>query len=204
MPFGCSDLFTSTDWFYWSKISVKFFIQSFFCWLLNFVYHIFTGSAPIDPGTFHRMWLKSVSGTYTNRTYGLFPSAGLWKVVARVLVFITPVALITLIGFKEFPQVIQVWSCVSKCRPIGSISHNYFVSDLKLFSKIETYFNFLTRQVTGHRYHTKLSKIKLVVHPDNIEARKMFYECHGFKVCTDECYLGGYMREDESKIDRLI
>ena len=38
VPVGCSDLFSSIDWFYWSKISFKFFVQSFF---LNCVYHIY-------------------------------------------------------------------------------------------------------------------------------------------------------------------
>ena len=38
----------------------------------------------------------------------------------RVLVFVVaPVAINTLIGIKVFPQVIQIFTCVGKCRPKG-------------------------------------------------------------------------------------
>ena len=61
-----------------------------------------------------------VGGTYPNRTYVFSSPAVLWEVVARVLVFvIAPVAIHILIGLKEVPQVIQVWSCMSKFRPKG-------------------------------------------------------------------------------------
>ena len=39
----------------------------------------------------------------------------------------------------------------------------------------------------------------LIVRPENIEAGKVFGSCHGFKVCTGTCYLGGYIRGVESK-----
>ena len=36
-----SHLFASFDYFAWSKISFKLFVQSSFCWLLTCVYHIY-------------------------------------------------------------------------------------------------------------------------------------------------------------------
>ena len=50
-------------------------------------------------------------------------------------------------------------------------------------------------------YYPKPSKIVLIVHPDNLEARKLFGARHGFKVCMGEHYLGGYIGDDESKQD---
>ena len=41
VPVGCSYFSASIYWFYWSKISFKFFSQAFFSILLNFVYHIY-------------------------------------------------------------------------------------------------------------------------------------------------------------------
>ena len=40
-------------------------------------------------------------------------------------------------------------------------------------------------------------------HPNNIEAGKLFGLCHGFKVCTGACYLGGFIEGDKSKRDCL-
>ena len=62
--------------------------------------------------------------------------------MVRVLVYvISPVAINKLIGFNKFPQVIQVWSCVDKCRPKGHKGALVepptiiFLSDLKFFLK---------------------------------------------------------------------
>ena len=41
VPVGCSDLFASIDWFDWSIISFKLFVQAFFYWLLTCVYHMY-------------------------------------------------------------------------------------------------------------------------------------------------------------------
>ena len=41
VPVGCSHFFSSIDCFSWSKISIELFIQSFLCWLLTCVYHIY-------------------------------------------------------------------------------------------------------------------------------------------------------------------
>ena len=41
VPVGGSDLFTLIDFFSWSKIFFKCFIQDLFCWLLTYVYCIY-------------------------------------------------------------------------------------------------------------------------------------------------------------------
>ena len=88
------------------------------CWLICI---ILIGSALIDPETYPQVWLQIVSGLYPNRTYGFASPVGLWKVVARVPVFvIAPVDINTFIGFKSVTQVIQVWSCVGKFWPKGN------------------------------------------------------------------------------------
>ena len=61
----------------------------------------------------------------------------------------------------------------------------------------------LTRQGPGRGYYPKPSKSVLIVHTENIEAGKEFRSRHGFKVCTDARYLGGYIRDDKSKSDWL-
>ena len=119
VPVRYSDLFASIYWFALYKISFKFVVKDFFvdCWL---VYIIFIVSEFIDPETCSKVWLKIFSRPYTKRTYGFALPAGLWKVVARVTVFvISPVAINTLIGFKAVPQFIQVLTFEGKCRPKG-------------------------------------------------------------------------------------
>ena len=44
------------------------------------------GSVFIDPENFPRVCKKIVCGPYPNQTYGFDPPAGLWKVLARVLI----------------------------------------------------------------------------------------------------------------------
>ena len=53
----------------------------------------------------------------------------------------------------------------------------------------------------GRRYYPKPSKFILIGHPDNLESGKTFGLSHEFKVCTGARYLGGFIREDESKHD---
>ena len=74
---------------------------------------------------------------------------------------------------------------------------------LSMFSIINTYFNLLTYQGPWRRYHPIPPKIILIVHPENIETRKVFSARHGFKVCTGERYLGGYNKDDKSTHDWL-
>ena len=44
----------------------------------------------------------------------------------------------------------------------------------------------------------------LIMHLDNIYTRKLFGLHHGFKICTGARYLGGFIRDDNSKCDWLI
>ena len=67
-----------------------------------------------------------------------------------------------------------------------------------MFAKIEFYFNSLKGLVSGHGYYPEPSKIVLIVHPDNLEAGKLFVLSRSFKVCT-----GGFIGDDKSKNDCL-
>ena len=118
VPVGCSDLLASIDWYTLSKMSFDFFVQTFFCWLLACVYHIYWIIV-------HWPWILSL-GVIANFQWSvskldmqISSPAGLWKVVVRVPVFFSPVAMSTLIEFKAVPLVIQVWSFVGKCSPKG-------------------------------------------------------------------------------------
>ena len=73
-----------------------------------------------------------------------------------------------------------------------------------MFARIDIYFNLPTHQGLGCRYYPEPYKSVMIVHSDNIEARKEFGARHRFKVCMGACYLGGYIGENESKSDWLI
>ena len=106
-----------------------------YCWLFGIIFIL---SAFIDPLNYPRVQFQSFSGIHPTRTYGFASPTGLWKIVARVTVFvISPLSINTLIGFKSVTQVIQVWSC-----PIGAIPLNYLLSDQNIFNKIHLYFVF--------------------------------------------------------------
>ena len=51
--------------------------------------------------------------------------------------------------------------------------------------------------------YPELSKSVLIVRPDNIESGKLFGARHGFMVCMGAHYLGGYIKDDNSKRDWL-
>ena len=87
---------------------------------------------------------------------------------------------------------------------IPDVKHTCYADNnkaLDTFARIETYFNLLIRQGLGHWYYSKLSKIVLILHPENIEARKVFGACHKFKVCTGTRYLGGYIGDNNYMSD---
>ena len=91
-------------------------------------------------------------------------------------------------------------------REVPDVTHPWYADNagaLGTFSRIETYFDSLTRQGPGCGYYTKLSKSILIVHLENPESGKEFGERHGFKVCTDARYLGVYIRDDDSIRDWL-
>ena len=77
---------------------------------------IFIGSTFIDPKTCTQVLFQISSEPHPNPTNSFSYHTGLWKVGERVPVFdISPVAINTLIGFKKFHQVVQVFSCVGEC-----------------------------------------------------------------------------------------
>ena len=91
-------------------------------------------------------------------------------------------------------------------RGIPDVTKNWYADDSKAlgtFARIETYVNFLTRQSFGPGYYTKLSKSVLIVHPENIEAGKVFGACHSFKVCIGASYLRGYTGDNRYKSNCL-
>ena len=89
---------------------------------------------------------------------------------------------------RETPDVTQPWYA-NDARSLGT------------FAIIETYFNLLTSQGPGYGYYPEPSKSVLIVHLENLEARKVFGARHRFKVCMDACYLGGYIGNNKSKSD---
>ena len=91
---------------------------------------------------------------------------------------------------RAIPEVTQPWQADD-------------AGALGTFARLETYFDSLTRQSPGQGYHPDRTKSVLIVHPENIEARKNFRERHGFRVCTGARYLGGYIGDDKSKRDWL-
>ena len=83
----------------------RFFVQAFFCCLLNFVYHIYWISV-------HWSWnlssfeLANCQWDVSKPYIWICFSCRFVEILARVLVFVvSPVGIITLIGFKAVPQV---------------------------------------------------------------------------------------------------
>ena len=70
---------------------------------------------------------------------------------------------------REIPNVTQPW-------------YADYSGALGMFSRIHTYFDFLTLQGPVHGYHHKPSKRVLIVHPENLDTGKEFMARHGFKV----------------------
>ena len=89
---------------------------------------------------------------------------------------------------------------------IPDVTQSWYTSDagdLGTFTRLEAYFDLLTRQGLVRGCHPKPFKSVLIVRPENIEAGKVFGACHIFKVCTGARYIGGYIRDDKSKRDWL-
>ena len=92
-------------------------------------------------------------------------------------------------------------------RDIPDVTQTYYAGDagsFGAFTRLETYFDLLTRQGPGRGYHPKPTKSVLIVRPDNLEAGKVLGRRHGFMVCTGARYLEGYIRDNDSKRDWLI
>ena len=73
--------------------------------------------------------------------------------------------------------------------------------ELGTYDKIELYFNFLKRFGPGRGYYPDPSKIVLIVHPENIEVRKLLVFSHEFNVCNGARYIGSFIAVDEYKHD---
>ena len=87
-------------------------------------------------------------------------------------------------------------------RDILDVTQTWYADDaraLGTFAIIETYLNLLTCQGPGRGYYPEPSKSVLIVHPKNIKDRKELGTSNGCKVCKSARYLGGYIRDNESK-----
>ena len=113
-------LLSSIYCFSWSKISFKLFFQAFFCLSLTCAHNIYCISV-------HWSWNLS-SGVIANFQCGVskpdiwifFPHIFLGGCGEGAGVLVSPISINTLIGFKSVPKLIQVLSCVGKCRPKGN------------------------------------------------------------------------------------
>ena len=91
-------------------------------------------------------------------------------------------------------------------RVIHDVIYPWYADDaraLRTFAILENYFDSITRQGPGQGYYSESSNSVLIVSPENLEAGKVFRARHGFKVCTGARYLGGYIRDNNSKHDCL-
>ena len=82
------------------------------------------------------------------------------------------------------------------------ITHPFYADNdgaLCKFTRVKSYFHLFKKHGPGRRYYPQPSKRVLIVHPEHIKDRKWFGLRHGLKVCTGACYLGFYIRDDESK-----
>ena len=89
---------------------------------------------------------------------------------------------------------------------IPDVTHSWYADNaraLGMSSRLETYFDSLTRQGLGQGYHPDPTKILLIVRPENLEAGKVFGARHIFRVFTGARYFGGYIGDDNSKRDWL-
>ena len=67
------------------------------------------------------------------------------------------------------------------------------------FNNVELYFNSLKLNGPAWGYYPYSTKVILIVNLDNVEAGKLFGSSRGFKVCMGAHYLGGCIRDEESK-----
>ena len=87
-------------------------------------------------------------------------------------------------------------------REIPDVTQTWYTGDiraLRIFTRTETYFNYLAHQGPGRGYYTKPSKSMLIMHPENLEAEIVFGLRHEFKVYTVARYLRSYIGDGESR-----
>ena len=85
---------------------------------------------------------------------------------------------------------------------IPDITQPWYADDngaLDKLARLETYFDSLTHHSPGQGYHPEPSKSVLILHPQNLEAGKVFVERYGSRVCMGAHYLGGYIGGNNSK-----
>ena len=91
-------------------------------------------------------------------------------------------------------------------RAILDITQPWYADDdgaLGALTRLETYFDSLTRHGLRQGYHPEPTKSLLIIRLDNLEAGKVFGTCHVFRVCMGARYLGGYIGDDEYKLNWL-
>ena len=81
---------------------------------------------------------------------------------------------------QEIPCVTQPW-------------YSDDAGSLGTFARLETYFDYLTRQGPGRGYYPESSKSVLIVRSYNLKSGKVFGARHGFKVLTVTHNIGGYI-----------
>ena len=91
-------------------------------------------------------------------------------------------------------------------REIPNTTQPWYTDDsgaLGTFAILETYFDFLKIQGPGRGYHPEPTKSVLIIHPENIKAKRVFGARHEFRVWTGTSYLGGCIGENDYKRDWL-
>ena len=147
---------------YLNYLSISSFKPSFVdFWLVRI---IFIGVVFIGTETSPWVCLKVFSAPYPNQTYIFASPAGLWKIVARVLVFvISHVVINTFIGFKEFPKVWQFlmnfWQLTYKHHRILFLLLGFEISAGSESTKahsVNSWKNLVTYSRLIHTHHRRL------------------------------------------------
>ena len=81
--------------------------------------------------------------------------------------------------------------------------YSYDSGVLCTFDNIGLYFNLLKLFGQGREYYPKPLKSVLIMHPNNLTAKKYFGLRHGFKVFVGVRYLGGFIGYGKSKRECL-
>ena len=70
---------------------------------------------------------------------------------------------------------------------------------LGMFDTLERYFNSLKHNGLARGYYLKPTKSIIIVYPKNLKAWGPFGAIHGFRLCIDACFIGGYIGDNEYK-----
>ena len=72
-----------------------------------------------------------------------------------------------------------------------------------MFDTLERYFNSLKHNGLARGYYLKPTKSIIIVYPKNLKAWGPFGAIHGFRLCIDACFIGGYIGDNEYKFGWL-